>query len=79
MHGVKSVDYQHYIHLDQVWVLTVALGLAMILGTWAAKLVIEQMPAERWRFVGRPFETLQEVAGVMKRYLQRDCIAGTLS
>ncbi len=28
MHGVKSVVYQHYIHLEQVWVLAVALGLA---------------------------------------------------
>ena len=43
MHGVKSVVYQHYIHLEQVRVLAVALGLAMIFGTWAAKRVIEQI------------------------------------
>lgn len=49
MHAVKSVVYQHYIQLEQVWVLAVALGLAMILGTWAAKRIIEQMPAERFR------------------------------
>ncbi len=29
--------------------LAAALGLAMILGTWAAKRVIEQMPAKRFR------------------------------
>ena len=29
--------------------LAVALDLAMILGTWAAKRIIEKMPAERFR------------------------------
>ncbi len=49
MHVVKSVVYQHYIHLEQVWLLAVALGVAMILGTWTAKRMIERMPPERFR------------------------------
>ena len=32
MHGVNPVVSQHYIRLKQVWVLAVALGLAVILG-----------------------------------------------
>ncbi len=40
MHGVKSVVYQRYTRLEQVWVLAVALGLAVILGSWVAKRVI---------------------------------------
>jgi len=43
VHGDNSVVYPHYIHLEQVRVLAVALGLAMIFGTWAAKRVIEQI------------------------------------
>jgi uncharacterized membrane protein YfcA len=53
MHGVKTVVYQHYIVLDpEFWFLAALMGLAMILGTWSAKRVIERMPRETFqRFV----------------------------
>jgi uncharacterized membrane protein YfcA len=53
MHGVKTVVYQHYISLDrEFWFLAVVMGVAMILGTWSAKRVIERMPRETFqRFV----------------------------
>lgn len=44
MHAVKTVIYQNFIQLDQnFWVLAGLMGLAMILGTWAAKRVIEKL------------------------------------
>lgn len=53
MHGVKTVVYQHYIALDrEFWFLALLMGIAMILGTWSAKRVIERMPQEFFqRFV----------------------------
>jgi uncharacterized protein len=50
MHGVKTVVYQRFIHLDQeFWLLAGIMGLAMILGTWAAKRVIEHLPREKFQ------------------------------
>lgn len=50
MHGVKSVVYQQYIDLDlQFWFLAALMGVAMILGTWSAKGVIERMPRETFQ------------------------------
>jgi uncharacterized membrane protein YfcA len=50
MHGIKAVVYQHYITLDrEFWFLAVLMGAAMILGTWSAKRVIEQMPREKFQ------------------------------
>jgi len=53
MHGVKTAVYQHYISLDrEVWFLAALMGVAMILGTWSAKRVIERMSVETFqRFV----------------------------
>ena len=53
MHGVKTVVYQRYITLDrEFWLLAMLMGVAMILGTWSAKRVIEHMPQEMFqRFV----------------------------
>lgn len=53
MHGVKTVVYQHYIVLDrEFWFLAALMGIAMALGTWSAKRVIERMPRETFqRFV----------------------------
>jgi len=53
MHGVKAAVYQHYISLDrEFWFLAALMGVAMILGTWSAKRVIERMPQETFqRFV----------------------------
>jgi len=53
MHGVKTAVYQHYISLDrEFWLLAALMGVAMILGTWSAKRVIEHMPQETFqRFV----------------------------
>jgi hypothetical protein len=45
MHGVKTVVYQRYITLDrEFWLLAMLMGVAMILGTWSAKRVIEHIP-----------------------------------
>lgn len=50
MHGIKAVVYQHYITLDrEFWFLAALMGAAMILGTWSAKRVIEQMPREKFQ------------------------------
>ncbi len=53
MHGMKTLVYQHYITLDrEFWFLAVLMGIAMILGTWSAKRVIERMPQDTFqRFV----------------------------
>jgi hypothetical protein len=53
MHGVKTVVYEQYIRLDrEFWLLAAFMGVAMILGTWSAKRVIERMPPETFqRFV----------------------------
>lgn len=49
LHGVKSIVYQRYINLEQVWLLAIALGIAMVLGTWTAKQIIERISPERFR------------------------------
>jgi hypothetical protein len=50
MHGVKTVVYQRYIALDRDFCFLAALmGVAMILGTWSAKRVIERMPRETFQ------------------------------
>jgi uncharacterized protein len=53
MHGVKMVVYQQYLSLDRkLWVLAGFMGVAMVLGTWSAKSVIERMsPKTFQRFV----------------------------
>lgn len=53
MHGVKTAIYQHYISLNrEFWFLAALMGVAMILGTWSAKRVIERMSQETFqRFV----------------------------
>lgn len=50
MHGMKMVVYQQYIALDQAfWQLAGLLGIAMILGTWLARRVIELIPRETFQ------------------------------
>jgi len=50
MHVVKTVIYQNFITLDRdFWVLASLMGLAMILGTWAAKRIIEKLSPERFQ------------------------------
>ena len=50
MHIVKTAIYQNFITLDRnFWVLASLMGLAMILGTWAAKRVIEKLSPERFQ------------------------------
>lgn len=53
MHGVKTAIYQRYIALDrEFWFLAVLMGVAMIIGTWSAKRVVERMPVDTFhRFV----------------------------
>lgn len=52
MHGVKLAIYQRYLVLErEFWLLAVLLGCAMVIGTWAAKRVVERMPVETFRRV----------------------------
>ena len=53
MHGVKTVVYQRYIALDrEFWLLAALMGIAMVLGTWSAKRIIERISRETFqRFV----------------------------
>lgn len=47
MHAVKIVVYQQYISLaEDFWFQALAMGIAMVLGTWSAKRVIERLPRE---------------------------------
>jgi hypothetical protein len=48
MHGVKSVVYQHYIRLEQVWVLAVALGLDLWLA--GCRTAVEPLQEGRGRY-----------------------------
>lgn len=50
MHAVKTIVYQRSLSLGrETWALAVVLGMAMVLGTWAGKRVIERMKPERFR------------------------------
>jgi len=50
MHGVKLIIYQQFIVLDQqFWLLAILLGIAMILGTWTAKRIIERITPENFQ------------------------------
>lgn len=50
MHGAKTVVYGATIDLSpSFWPLAIAMGLAMIVGTWAGRLLIKRMPVERFR------------------------------
>ncbi|HYE34664.1 sulfite exporter TauE/SafE family protein [Methylocaldum sp.] len=50
MHGAKTAVYQYYIPLDgEFWRLAGFMGLAMVLGTWSAKKVIERLPRDRFQ------------------------------
>lgn len=50
IHGAKSLVYQHYIHTGmQFWSMAVSMSSAMVLGTWSARRIIEQMPRERFQ------------------------------
>lgn len=64
MHGVKIVVYQQHMVLDRdFWFLAALMGVAMILGTWSAKRVVERMTPQTFqRFVAI---LLAAVAGYM--------------
>jgi uncharacterized membrane protein YfcA len=48
MHLVKTLVYGSEFHLRAAfWPLALELGLAMVFGTWAGKLVVERAPV-RW-------------------------------
>lgn len=50
MHVIKTAIYQRELGLGRTfWPPAAALGVAMVLGTWAAKRVIDRLPAERFR------------------------------
>lgn len=50
MHGLKTLVYQQYIALDRAfWFLAAAMGVAMVLGTWSARRVIEHIPRDKFR------------------------------
>jgi len=50
MHGVKIVVYQRYISLGrEFWLQAALMGLAMVLGTWSAKRIIQRLPRERFQ------------------------------
>lgn len=52
MHGVKTLVFQHFIVLDRdFWLLAALMGVAMILGTWSAKRVIERLPRKIFHFL----------------------------
>lgn len=50
MHGTKALVYRHYIELGrEFWLLAVLMGIAMVIGTWLAKRVVENIPREMFR------------------------------
>ena len=50
MHGVKTVVYQSTLTIDpKVWLLAALMGLAMILGTWVSKKVIERLDPKKFQ------------------------------
>ncbi|MFZ2087703.1 MAG: sulfite exporter TauE/SafE family protein [Desulfobaccales bacterium] len=53
IHGVKTVVYLKYIFIDRnFWVLAGIMSIAMVLGTWSSKRIIERMsPKSFQRFV----------------------------
>ncbi|MEG3176600.1 sulfite exporter TauE/SafE family protein [Sphingomonas sp. RB3P16] len=52
MHGAKTIVYGATIDLGPAfWPLAIAMGLAMIAGTWVGRSLIMQLPVERFRKV----------------------------
>ncbi len=50
MHAVKLAIYQQFITLGrEFWIIAILMGIAMILGTWAAKKVIEKISRENFQ------------------------------
>lgn len=50
MHGAKTAVYGAMIDLGLTfWPLAIAMGLAMIAGTWAGRLLIKRLPVDRFR------------------------------
>jgi uncharacterized protein len=50
MHGVKTFVYQSTLTIDpKVWLLAGLMGLAMILGTWVSKKVIERLDPKKFQ------------------------------
>ncbi len=50
IHAVKTVMYHRHVGLPaHLWTLALILGLAMILGTWVSKRLVERLPPERFR------------------------------
>ena len=50
IHSIKTVMYQRHVGLPaHLWSLALLLGLAMILGTWVSKRLVERLPPERFR------------------------------
>ena len=50
IHTIKTVMYQRHVGLPaHLWSVALLLGVAMILGTWASKRLVESLPPERFR------------------------------
>ncbi|MBA4385770.1 MAG: sulfite exporter TauE/SafE family protein, partial [Anaerolinea sp.] len=50
MHGVKTVVYQSTLNIDpKIWLLAGLMGLAMILGTWVSKKIIEKLEPKKFQ------------------------------
>ncbi len=50
MHGVKTIVYQSVLTIEpKVWILAVMMGLAMILGTWVSKRIIEKLEPKKFQ------------------------------
>jgi len=50
MHAVKLAVYQQHLHFTpRFWALALLLGIAMLLGTWVGKRLIERMPPAVFR------------------------------
>lgn len=50
LHALKLIVYQRYLELGaEFWRAAVMLGVAMIAGTWASRMVVERMPVDRFR------------------------------
>ncbi len=50
MHAVKTLVYQTTLNIDpKVWLLAGLMGLAMILGTWVSKRVIERLDPKKFQ------------------------------
>ena len=52
LHAVKTIMYQHRITFPaKTWLLAYSLGVAMMLGTWASRRLLDRVHPDRLRWV----------------------------